>query len=130
MHSVSRIRCCHCESRETRDEAISYTIEAQIASGTVSKFGTWSKSCHDLGSHVFRFPHPNPLPGGEREPLVAIAPFPRPLGEGHRVRVFVLRCQLFCEFRDSFILPVISNRQAGSLSHHSLLVNKFRLRME
>ena len=28
----------------------------------------------------------------EREPLVGVLPFPRPLGEGRRVRVFVLRC--------------------------------------
>ena len=32
---------------------------------TVLKFEMRSKSCHDLGSHVLRFPHPNPLPEGE-----------------------------------------------------------------
>jgi hypothetical protein len=37
----------------------------------------------------------------EREPLGVVAPYPLLLGAGHRVRVFVLRCQPFYELRDN-----------------------------
>jgi len=49
--------------------------------GTVSKLGTGSKSCHDLGWHVFRFPHPNPLPEGEGATCSRCA-IPSPFGRG------------------------------------------------
>jgi hypothetical protein len=48
---------------------------------TVSKFEIRSKSCHDLGSHVLRFPHPNPLPEGEGA-AYSRCTIPSPLGRG------------------------------------------------
>jgi hypothetical protein len=54
----------------------------------VSKFGRRSKSCHDLGSHAFRFPHPNPLLEGEGATYgrcTILSPFGRGTqGEGNR----------------------------------------------
>jgi hypothetical protein len=47
----------------------------------VSKLGTRSKSCHDLDPHVFRFPHPNPLPDGEGA-TCSRCTTPSPFGRG------------------------------------------------
>jgi hypothetical protein len=60
---------------------------------TVSKLGVKSELCHDLASHLFCLPHPNPLPEGEGASQERFLPFPLPLGEGYRVRAFVLRLQ-------------------------------------
>ena len=68
------------EIKSDRSEAIVAPVSAvdrQVE--TVSKLGERPESCHNLDSHVFRFPHPTPLPPGQGAPCSHFT-IPSPFG--------------------------------------------------
>ncbi len=102
---------------------------------TVSKFGVKFESCHHLGSHSFRFPHPNPLPKGEGATYSRWT-IPSPLGRGTQgegiratksTSLRVLRQARCLSHEDECISPLTTNWCHSLLTAVSILIPYFSI---